>query len=62
VSRRKNPAAVELGKKRWRGKTQAEKSGHMAAMVKVRWAAMTPEERSAHMKRVRAGKASADVD
>jgi hypothetical protein len=54
--RRKNPAAVELGKKRWRGKTQKEKGAHMAAMVKVRWDAMTPEERSEHMKKVRAGK------
>jgi hypothetical protein len=54
--RRKNPAAVALGQRRWKGKTQKEKGNHMAAMVKVRWDAKTPEERSAHMKKVRAGK------
>lgn len=54
--RRKNPAAVALGQRRWKDKTQKEKSQHMADMVQARWDAMTPEERSAHMKKVRAGK------
>jgi hypothetical protein len=56
MTKRKNPAAVALGQRRWKDKTQAEKGAHMATMAHSRWERMTPEERSAHMKKVRRGK------
>ncbi len=33
----KDPAAVALGKKRWEGKTAAERSKHGQAMAESRW-------------------------
>lgn len=43
----KDKAAVALGRKRWKGKTEEEKSEHAQAMNTSRWADKTPEERAA---------------
>jgi hypothetical protein len=43
----KDPAAVALGKKRWKGKTKAEKTAHALMMNEERSSKMPPEERKA---------------
>jgi hypothetical protein len=42
----KDPAAVSLGKKRWKGKTAEEKTAHALMMNEERSAKTTAEERS----------------
>ena len=44
----KDLAAVALGRKRWKGKTNEEKTEHSQNMNASRWADKTPEERAAH--------------
>jgi hypothetical protein len=43
----KDKAAVALGRKRWKGKTDEEKSEHAQMMNAERWGQSTPEARSA---------------
>lgn len=45
--------AAALGRRRWAGVDDDERSESMGALAKGRWANMTPEERSAEMKRRR---------
>jgi hypothetical protein len=45
--------AAALGRRRWAGVDEEERTESMAALAKGRWANMTPEERSAEMKRRR---------
>jgi hypothetical protein len=42
----KDPAAIALGKKRWKGVSEEEKAAHVEMMHTERQAKMTPEERS----------------
>lgn len=42
----KNPAAVALGKERWKGKTEQEKAAHVQMMNNQRMVKTTHEERS----------------
>jgi hypothetical protein len=42
----KDPAAVALGKKRWKGKTAEEKSAHVQMMHDQRQTKTTAEQRS----------------
>jgi hypothetical protein len=43
----KDKAAVALGRKRWKGKSEEEKAAHAQMMNETRWADSTPEQRSA---------------
>jgi sRNA-binding protein len=42
----KDPAAVALGKKRWKGKTDEEKAEHARMLAEARARSTTPEQRS----------------
>lgn len=42
----KDPAAVALGKKRWKGKTADEKAAHAQMLTEARAEKTTPEQRS----------------
>lgn len=41
---KKNQAAAELGRLRWKGKTKAQKKAHATMMAMKRWAKKPPEE------------------
>lgn len=45
--------AAALGRRRWAGVAEDERSASMRTLAKSRWASMSPEERSAEMKRRR---------
>lgn len=45
--------ARQLGRRRFAGMSEKEKSAHQSAAASSRWEAMTPEERSAEMSRRR---------
>jgi hypothetical protein len=42
----KDPAAVALGRKRWKGKTEEEKAAHAQLMNEKRTSKTTPEQRT----------------
>lgn len=48
----KDPAAVNLGRKRWKGSTPEERSEFASESAKARWANTTPEERAAIAKKL----------
>lgn len=41
----KDPAAQSMGRKRWKGKTKAEKTAHAEMMTTARLKVLTPERR-----------------
>jgi hypothetical protein len=47
VAKRKNPAAVALGKRRWAGKSKAERKAELQALA----AKITPEAATARAKK-----------
>jgi hypothetical protein len=48
---RADALARALGRRRWEGVSEKERTKHQAAAASSYWKAMTPEERSAEMKR-----------
>ena len=48
----KLPAAVALGKRRWKGKTAEEKRAHTSMMGKKNWERMTEKEKSERSKKM----------
>lgn len=56
VTMKKDPAAVALGKKRWKGKTEAEKLAWSVEMNEKRTEATTAEERIALAKKAAAAR------
>jgi hypothetical protein len=50
-AKKKDPAAVSLGQKRWKGSTKAERANFASAGAKACAESMTPEERSARAKK-----------
>lgn len=57
MSDEKNPAAVALGKKRWAGTSDADRSQAMSDLAAKRSAKMTPERRSEIAKKAAAASA-----
>ena len=59
VSKRKNPAAVALGRERWKNLSAAERSEAGRAAVTNRWGEATEEEKLAAGQRLAAARAAA---
>lgn len=59
MAKAKDPAAVALGKRRWKGTTPEQRSEHASNLARQSAAAMTPAQRQARAKK--AAKASAKV-
>lgn len=51
MAKRKNPAAVALGKRRWAGKSKAEKIEQGKRLAAAATEAMTPEQRIARARK-----------
>jgi len=59
ASKKKNPAAVALGKERWKGLSEEEVREHQSAAASARWEDATEEERAAIGKRLAEARAKA---
>lgn len=51
MAKKKNAAAQELAKKRWKGTTKASRSAEMGERARQAAASMTPEQRVARAKK-----------